>query len=155
MGSGFINGFTEHLELVTTSSCNSSKGLHSLQITALQQTYSSLHLYQVLPTNGYQQCRLLSSLTYVLVSWRLSCASLWPQLAGFCLVNSYRPSVSQSNCYWPLPPVFPGFSLLEIHDQDLYSVLNMYVFQNEASSLTKVGLAFLCRSYIYCSLGSA
>jgi hypothetical protein len=30
--------------------------------------------------------------------------------------------------------VIPGLNLLEIHDQDFYSLLDMYVFQNGASS---------------------
>jgi hypothetical protein len=42
--------------------------------------------------------------------------------------------------------VIPGFSLLEIHDQDyFYSLLDMYVFRNGASSSTKGGSIFLCR----------
>jgi hypothetical protein len=41
--------------------------------------------------------------------------------------------------------VIPGFSLLEIHDQDFYSLLDMDVFQNGASSSTKEGSVFLCR----------
>jgi hypothetical protein len=31
--------------------------------------------------------------------------------------------------------VIPGFGLLKIHDQDFYSLLDMYVFQNGASTL--------------------
>jgi hypothetical protein len=41
-----------------------------------------------------------------------------------------------------------GFSLLEIHSQDIYSLLDMYVFRNVASSSTKVGSVFLCRRYM-------
>jgi hypothetical protein len=40
--------------------------------------------------------------------------------------------------------VIPGFSLLEVHDQDFYSLLDMYVFRNGASSSTKEGSVFLC-----------
>jgi hypothetical protein len=36
--------------------------------------------------------------------------------------------------------VIPGFSLLEIHEQDFYSLLDMYVFGNGASSSTKEGV---------------
>jgi hypothetical protein len=131
MGFAMVIGFTEHLEYVTTSSCNSFMGLHSLQITALQQTYSLPHLHRALPSNGYQQCRFLSSLTHDLTSWQLSCASLWPQLAGFCLENCCRSLVSQSVKLLLLAfasTVIPGFSLLEIHDKDFHSLLNMYMF---------------------------
>jgi hypothetical protein len=36
--------------------------------------------------------------------------------------------------------VIPGFSLLEIHGQDSYSLLDMYVFRNWVSSLTRYSL---------------
>jgi flagellar biosynthesis protein FliR len=36
----------------------------------------------------------------------------------------------------------PGFSLLEIHDQDLFSLLDMHVFQNGAFSSAKEGSVF-------------
>jgi hypothetical protein len=36
--------------------------------------------------------------------------------------------------------VIPGFSLLEIHDQDFFSLLDMYVFRNGASSLKRGGV---------------
>jgi hypothetical protein len=47
--------------------------------------------------------------------------------------------------------VSPGLSLLEIHDQDFYSLLDMYVFENGAFSSTKersvyVGATWLRRS---------
>jgi hypothetical protein len=51
--------------------------------------------------------------------------------------------------------VIPGFSLLEIHDQDFYSLLGMYMFWNGASSSTKEGLVFLCRCYLCCTSVSA
>jgi hypothetical protein len=35
--------------------------------------------------------------------------------------------------------VIPGFSFLEIHDRDFYSLLDMYVFRNGASFSTKGG----------------
>jgi hypothetical protein len=44
--------------------------------------------------------------------------------------------------------VIPGFSLLEIHDQDFCSLLDMYVFRNGASCSTKEGSVFLCRPYV-------
>jgi hypothetical protein len=36
--------------------------------------------------------------------------------------------------------VIPGFSLLEIHEQDFYSLLDVYVFRNGSFSSTKEGL---------------
>jgi hypothetical protein len=51
--------------------------------------------------------------------------------------------------------VIPGFSLLEIHDQDSYSLLDMFVFRNGASSSTKEGSVFLCRRYACCTAVSA
>jgi hypothetical protein len=44
--------------------------------------------------------------------------------------------------------VIPGLSLLEIHDQYFYSLLDMYVFRNGASSSTKERSVFLCRLYV-------
>jgi hypothetical protein len=37
--------------------------------------------------------------------------------------------------------VIPGFSLLEIRDQDFCSLLQMHVFRNEESSLTRGGVS--------------
>jgi hypothetical protein len=51
--------------------------------------------------------------------------------------------------------VIPGFSLHEIHNQDLYSLLDMYVFRNGTSSSTKEGSVFLCRRYVCCTVVSA
>jgi hypothetical protein len=48
-----------------------------------------------------------------------------------------------------------GYSLLEIHEQDLYSLLDMYVFRNGASSSMKKRSAFLCRRYVRCTVVSA
>jgi hypothetical protein len=46
--------------------------------------------------------------------------------------------------------VIPDFSFLEIHDQDFYSLLDMYLFQNGASSSKKEWSVFLCRRYVCC-----
>jgi hypothetical protein len=51
--------------------------------------------------------------------------------------------------------VIPGYSLLEIHDKNFYSALDMYVFRNGASSSTKEGSVFLCRHHICCTVVSA
>jgi hypothetical protein len=63
---------------------------------------------------------------------------------------------------WPvkLPLAFtstliPGFSLLKIHDQDFYSLLDMYMFRNGASRSTKEDLAFLRRCHVCCTIVSA
>jgi hypothetical protein len=36
--------------------------------------------------------------------------------------------------------IISGFNLLEIHDEDVYSLLDMYIFRNWASSSTKGGV---------------
>jgi hypothetical protein len=41
--------------------------------------------------------------------------------------------------------VFPGFSLLEIHDQGFCFLLDIYMFRNGVSSLTREASVFLCR----------
>jgi hypothetical protein len=51
--------------------------------------------------------------------------------------------------------IIPAFSLLKIHDQDFYFLLDMYVFRNWATSLTKEGLVSLCRCYNCCTILSA
>jgi hypothetical protein len=52
--------------------------------------------------------------------------------------------------------VIPGFSLLKIHDQEGFcSLLDMYVFRNGASSLSREGSVFLCRHYVCCTVVSA
>jgi hypothetical protein len=43
--------------------------------------------------------------------------------------------------------VIPLFSLLDIHDQDFYPLLDIYVFRNVAFFMTKEGSVFLCRRY--------
>jgi hypothetical protein len=48
-----------------------------------------------------------------------------------------------------------GFSLLGIHEQDFYSLPDMYEFRNGASSSTKEGSVFLCRRYVCCTAVSA
>jgi hypothetical protein len=45
--------------------------------------------------------------------------------------------------------VFPGFSLLEIRDQDFCSFLDVYMFGNLISSLTREGSVFLCRHFTF------
>jgi hypothetical protein len=51
--------------------------------------------------------------------------------------------------------VISGFSLLEIRDQEFYSLLHMYVSRNGASSSTKEESAVLCRRYVCCTVVSA
>jgi hypothetical protein len=51
--------------------------------------------------------------------------------------------------------VIPSFSLLEIHDKDFYSLLDMCVFRNGASSSTKERSVFLCRHCVCCTVVSA
>jgi hypothetical protein len=51
--------------------------------------------------------------------------------------------------------VIPVFSLLDIHDEDFYSLLDVYVFRNGVSSSTKEGSVFLRRCYACCTVFSA
>jgi hypothetical protein len=51
--------------------------------------------------------------------------------------------------------VNPGFSLLEIHGQDISSPLDMCVFRNGAFSWTIEGSTFLCMRYVCCTVVSA
>jgi hypothetical protein len=54
-------------------------------------------------------------------------------LAGdYLKTNSFGRSVKLLLLF--ASTVTPGFSLLEIHDQDFYSLLDTYMFQNGASS---------------------
>jgi hypothetical protein len=47
------------------------------------------------------------------------------------------------------------FSLLDIHDQDIYSFLDMHMLQNGTSSSMKEGPIFLYRRYVCCTVDSA
>jgi hypothetical protein len=51
--------------------------------------------------------------------------------------------------------VIPGSNLHETHDQDFCSLLDMYVFRNWATSLTRERSAFLFRHYVCCAIVSA
>jgi hypothetical protein len=48
-----------------------------------------------------------------------------------------------------------GFIVLEIRDQDFYSLLDMSVFRNGASPSTREGRIFVCRRYVCCTDVSA
>jgi hypothetical protein len=68
----------------------------------------------------------------------------------FTALGAYRPLTSLYNVGRSVKvllvfasTVIPDFSLLEIHYKDLYSLLDMYVFRNGASSSTKEVLVFL------------
>jgi hypothetical protein len=50
--------------------------------------------------------------------------------------------------------VIPGFSLLEIYDQDFYFLLDMYVLLNGSSYSTKEVSVFPCRRYACCTVVS-
>jgi hypothetical protein len=55
--------------------------------------------------------------------------------------NSYRLSARFLLTF--TSTVIPGFSLIEIHEQDFCSLLDMYVFRNGASSSTRKEFVFL------------
>jgi hypothetical protein len=51
--------------------------------------------------------------------------------------------------------VIPSTSLLEIRDQDFYSLLDTYDLRNGVSSSTRGGSVFLRRRYVCCTVISA
>jgi hypothetical protein len=86
--------------------------------------------------------------------------------------NTLPPYSVYTNCFYSFPSlrrsvglpvklllafastVIHGFSFLWIHDQNFYSLLDMYVFRNGASSPTEWSV-FLCRIYVCCVAVSA
>jgi hypothetical protein len=60
----------------------------------------------------------------------------------FMIFYASCPSVGQSVKFLLAfaSTVIPAFSLLEIHDQDFCSLLDMYVFRNAAFSSTREGV---------------
>jgi hypothetical protein len=71
------------------------------------------------------------------------------------LASEVGQLVGQLNCHWPSPAVILGFSLLKIQYQDFYSLLDMHMFWNRASSLLKEESVFLCRFCVCCIAVSA
>jgi hypothetical protein len=85
--------------------------------------------------------------------------------------ESYYHSLSLPSADWKLPlsigrsvklllvfasTIIPGFSLLEIHDQDFYSLIDIYVYGNGASSSTEgSGFLLVCRLNVCCTRVSA
>jgi hypothetical protein len=57
----------------------------------------------------------------------------------FIIVRQLRNGPSDKLLLGFASTVISGFTLLEIHDQDFYSLLDTYVFGNGASSSTKEG----------------
>jgi hypothetical protein len=80
----------------------------------------------------------------------LSTLGAWPDLVLFVgcaireAVHSFLP-VGRLDCCWLSPTVIPGFSLLEIHDKNFCSRLDIYLFKNGASPSTKEVSVFLYR----------
>jgi hypothetical protein len=73
--------------------------------------------------------------------------------AGECpTTNSFGGSVKLVLAFASI--VIPSFSLLEIRDQDIDSLLDVYVFRNGASFPTEVS-GFLSRRYGCCTAVSA
>jgi hypothetical protein len=73
MGFGLIIGFTEHLQIVTTSNYSAIANSHTLQLTSActkssQSTVSS----PVVAGNGSQHHSFLSFCVHVLTGWQLS-----------------------------------------------------------------------------------
>jgi hypothetical protein len=131
------------LELITTKNYNSFTDLYTLKITtALTKSSQSgvpgnklqqrpLLLISLLAGNGLTPNPLLQMYLHIL-DW-LKVGQSVKLLLAFAST------------------VVPGFSLLEIHDQDFCSLLDMQVVRNGASLSTKEGSVFLCRRYVYCT----
>jgi hypothetical protein len=126
-------------------------------------------LHQTLPGNGFQQYRSFRSRACGVAGWLPSHNS---QLVFNCRISNITIdllpmtvrslAITGPHCLAPsagwsvklllayASTVIPGFSLFEIHDQDFYSLLDMYKFRNGASSSTKEGSVFRCRRYVSC-----
>jgi hypothetical protein len=150
MGFGMVIGFSKHLQNITTNNYNNLTELHT------RQDHCNHSTHKVFPV------------CYIFIS---HCLVTDPNVICFHahISTSRRMSYNLTHCPncrlsvgQPVQlllafasTVIPGFSLLEIHDQDFYSLLNMYVFQNGASYSTKEASGFLCRHYVRCSIVSA
>jgi hypothetical protein len=127
---GLVIGFIRHLQNVTTNNYDSLTKLHTPKITVTTVT---------------SQFAMSSP---VVAWWRIltvSSASVLSFLpAGDCLTTNSLFQLSTRDRSVKLLLAFAsiiifGFSLLEIHDYDFYSLLGKYVFRNGASSSTKEG----------------
>jgi hypothetical protein len=83
--------------------------------------------------------------------WVQNCSR--PQLPASNSNSSHGRSVKLQLAF--ASTIIPVFSRIENHDQDFYSHLHVYMCQNGEVSSTKVGLIFLCRRYICCTIVSA
>jgi hypothetical protein len=106
--------------------------------------------------------------TYVFVFPTVSCPLAFLTIStSVPLLHSWRLPCNQVNCCCstaqsllvpsPTGPavVIPVFSLLDILNQNVYPLLDMFVFRNMAFSSTTEGSVFLCRRYVCCTVVSA
>jgi hypothetical protein len=117
-----------------------------------------------------------SSMSSPAIAWQRLTTIYIPQLQHSCPYRLTTVSLvfiaakgSESLCSWQftanysigrsvklllafVSTVIPGFSPLEIHDQDFYSLLDAYVFQNYVYTflLTSSWLSWLHKLNIYC-----
>jgi hypothetical protein len=147
MGFGLVTGFIEHLQIVTTRNCS-----------AIANSHSTIHY---ITHWVFSVCCIFTGCCLVIAANAVaSSASVFtPSLASDCLMtcsqaDSHRTPTSSSSDWLNsqvsqsvklllafTSAVISGFSLLEVHDQDFYSLLDMYMFQKELSSHTGI---FLC-----------
>jgi hypothetical protein len=74
-------------------------------------------------------------------SWSQAPWGLWPEMGQRCDLTVLASWLVKLLLVYA-STVIPGFSHLEIHDQDVYSLLDRYVFRNGASSSTIEGWSF-------------
>jgi hypothetical protein len=74
-------------------------------------------------------------------------------------LKSQKKKIKKKRSFWSVKlllafasTVIPGFSPLEIHGEDFYSLLDMCVFRSEASPSTSRGSVFLFWPYVCCSV---
>jgi hypothetical protein len=137
-GFGLVIRYIGQLLKVTTNNCHSISVLRTPKITVTTSNIKSAQF---------------TMYSLLVAWWRISTMSsasvLTLFLAGDCLTTNSFLQLSTLGRSVKLLLAFantliPCFSFLEIHDQDFYSLLDMYVFRNGASSSTKESV-FLCR----------
>jgi hypothetical protein len=112
--------------------------MHSTSHYSKLGLLSFLYLHQSLPLSG---------------SNNVFCFRTHVWLAAVSWLTDFGRSVKLLLAF--ASTVIPGFSIFQIHGQELCSVLDMYVFRSGASSSTREGSVSLWRRYVCCTVVSA